>query len=652
MPTVDEMKKEILSNVTDKSLISQVKEELDLLEESYGLGKNNLEAIYDVWRHNRGKMRGRSNRSNSWIMYATGLTTAKPSEPHYKLRRSFVRPEPPDVDTDFEDHVKPRIIEYMAEKYGELMVAQIGTYQGMKERKCLRYIMKSIDVADAFHKGHDQYVTMNEKWCRDILDSLPKGNVMKVTDESGETKVIKSIRDAYKYIPDFRHYMDKYPDVMKYSANIEGVLSQFGTHASGVVVSVVPLGEICPTKRVSDKASDDVNFPTQYDLEDVSEIGLIKFDILGLATLNVVKETLVMIKDSYDIDIDIAKLPLDDKKTLRLFKKGDMAGVFQCEGWGMRDTVKKVGVDSFDDIMAALALYRPGPMDSIPEYCARKHGHNKVDYFHASIEPFVKPYLERTYGILVYQEQVMQICNSLAGFSVTDAYMMIKAIGKKKANLMKRYYKEFVRGLMKNKVPQDVAEQYWDKFITPFSSYGFNASHSCAYAYLAYTTAYLKANFPDEFACSVLNINIERAKHDKIVIYEKDLERNMNVKFLPRVLNNCAVKYQIAKHRDEATGIRKTEIRPSLICKGVGKHVAQEIHKKGPYKSIQELSRNTDAIVTVDAIKGLVDAGFFKGKKGVENKEVIIREFKAVRADMKKGASKGVDTSEDMFADD
>jgi len=263
--------------------------------------------------------------------------------------------------------------------------------------------------------------------------------------------------------------MDKYPSVKKHCEKIEGTFANFGAHASGIVVSDVPIDEIAPL-RLARKGI----LATQYPMEDLETLGLIKFDILAISTLSVIRRTVQRIKEEYDIDIDLKNLPLDDEPTLDLYRKGSLGGVFQCERYGMQQTMRDISVDRFEDIVAGLALYRPGPMDSISKYCAIKKGEQEPDYFHPTIEPYVKPYLEGTYSVLCYQEQVMQICNALAGFSISDGYVVIKAIGKKKIYLMDKFKKQFVNGCIEKKVPADVADQYWEKFIKPFSSYGFN----------------------------------------------------------------------------------------------------------------------------------------------------------------------------------
>jgi DNA polymerase-3 subunit alpha len=209
-------------------------------------------------------------------------------------------------------------------------------------------------------------------------------------------------------------------------------------------------------------------------MNDLESMGLIKMDILATSILTVIDRTVKMVKSNYGIDIDIENLSLEDEPTFELYRKGKLKGVFQCENGGMQQTMRDIGVSSFNDVVAAIALYRPGPMGSIPEYCERKKGLTPVSYFHPTIEPFVKPHLKRTYGILTYQEQVMQICNSLAGISVTDGYILIKGIGKKKEHLISQYKVQFIDGCVGNGVPANIAEQYWDTFIIPFASYGFN----------------------------------------------------------------------------------------------------------------------------------------------------------------------------------
>jgi len=833
-----------------------------------------------------------------------------------------------------------------------------------------------------------------------------------------------------------------------YVEKIEGIFATPSVHASGIVISDVPLKKIAPL-RTANKGM----LATQFTADQLESLGLIKFDILGLSTLSVIKHTLKMIKENYDIDIDITKLPLDDEKTFELYRTGNLGGVFQCEQWGMQDTMKQIGVDSFDDIMAAIALYRPGPMDNIPSYCAIKRGEIDINYFHPSIEKFVKPYLKNTYGILCihestlismgdgthkpikevkindrvlsynenndmienniicgcaptrkcdgykiilnngssiiltedhkiytwggmkevrdlnikkdiigcpsiihcseksnnfkeigeekalsyflgfatgdgsirdaitlcigneensiilekwininlskirtyryqhcrswyigcagkefikewkkigvgnrktklgmfidkldlrkncynkripneifisnnevkscylaglidsdgcvfykkqrlqinytsvnkklledvrhlcnhlginttisgnkvvfndirltiniiknflvlkkkkcediinegfigwqgrnifyskcylekkrkdlqlsqrsfskkyninrsnyrnkeflsiqainnfateypyhknhlwfykiksiekiknvqfygisvknnhnlfgngilisncYQEQLMQICNSLANFSITDGYIMIKAIGKKKKYLMDKYEKQFVEGCISNNVKKGIAQEYWNQFIIPFANYGFNRSHAVAYSLLSYTCCYLKANYPDEYICSLLNVEILRAKHEKVEKYEKEFKKRMNIMFLPRDINKCQVLYTVEMKKDLSKGVTKTHIRPSLLCKGMGENSAKNIVENQPYKNLKDFAeKTTQSIVDLKSFTSLLENGYIGGKSGIKNKEKLVKEFIMVRQDLNKASKKGVES--------
>jgi len=448
--------------------------------------------------------------------------------------------------------------------------------------------------------------------------------------------------------------MDKYPGIRAHAEHIQGLLARFSQHPAGIVISKDPLSDIAPIR----KARGDGKYATQYVYEDLESIGLIKFDILAIASLAIVDRTVKMVKDNYGIDIDIEHLPLNDPKTYELYRSGHLTGVFQCESRGMQNTMKEVGVDNFNDICATIALFRPGPMISIPEYVARKHGDHAVSYFHPKIEPFVKRYLGSTYGILCYQEQVMQVCNALAGFSIVDGYVVIKGIGKKKDYIINKYKKQFIEGCVKNGIPQDVAEEYWQKFITPFASYGFNKSHSLAYAFQSYITAYLKANYPAEFLVCSMNVVNEEKKHDKLAIIEKDL-RNFGIELGQKNINNCYVSYNIVKKKDVESGIKNTIVSPTLMVKGVGYKAAEELAAKKPYKDIRDLaSRTNSKLADQNIIGSLYDAGFltdfikehYRKTKVRLNRESLLKMFVGVRKDSEAALKKGVELV-DMFAD-
>ena len=466
---IEEVKHLHSSNSKLDNILSKVEKELDILQSTEGLEhKNNLESFYFIWQNNKGN-RGTQNDVNSWTAYALGMTVKKPQGEFLEVRRAFARAGFPDIDTDFDYENRDSVYDYIIQKYGRENVGNIGTHGVLKFKSCVTRVVKALDIADSFHKGKDAYITDNAAKVDEILSPFPKQGLMKVVDEEGEEHLIKTFKDAYDHCPDFRYYMDKYPSVKKYSEKIEGTFANFGAHAAGIVVSDIPIDRIAPL-RLARKGV----LATQFPMEDLEILGLIKFDILAISTLSVISKTVQRIKEQYDIEVDLENLPLDDQPTLNLYRTGNLGGVFQCERYGMQQTMRSIGVDRFEDVVAGLALYRPGPMDSIPKYCATKKGEQDIDYFHPSIKPYVKEYLEGTYGVLCYQEQVMQICNSLAGFSISDGYVVIKAIGKKKEHLMNKFAKQFANGCVEKNVPRDVAEQYWEKFIKPFASYGFN----------------------------------------------------------------------------------------------------------------------------------------------------------------------------------
>jgi len=453
----------------NSDILTTVNEELELMEITEGLNnRNNFDSFYEVWQRNKDKT-GNKNAINSWTAYYLGITSKEPEGDFLPDRRCFARAGFPDIDTDFDDEKRDEVYSYLINKYGRENVGNIGTHGLLKFKSCITRLVKVLDIANSFDKGQDDYITDNVRMVNDILSPFPKQGVLKIRDNVGESHVIKTSRDAYRYCSDFKFYMDQYPEIMKHAQNIEGNFANFSSHAAGIVLSDVPLETLAPL-RTAKKGS----YATQFPMEQLEMLGLIKFDILAISTLTVIKKTVEMIKKNYDIEIDIENMELNDEKTFELYRSGKLAGVFQCEQWGMQQTMKEIGVDNFEDVMAAISLYRPGPMDSIPDYCSRKRGESKVNYFHPSIEKYVKKYLEKTYGLLVYQEQIMQVCNSLAGLSISDGYVVIKAIGKKKEYLMHKFKDQFIDGCVKNQVDRKLAESYWEQFIVPFASYGFN----------------------------------------------------------------------------------------------------------------------------------------------------------------------------------
>jgi DNA polymerase-3 subunit alpha len=641
MPTDLEIKAEILAAVSSEYR-ERVIPELDtfLSREQMSEGKSTLQKFYSQWKSGK---KGHYNPHNSWMGYCLGLTDKKPlNDFKFDKRRFFARPSPPDVDSDFDYRLRDKVIAYIISLYTQECVGHIGTMGGLKLKSALTRIIKTLDIAKAWKEGDDKdYTTRNVEKVREILGSLPRqrGAILSVKDDDGE-HAIKNTIDATKYCKDFRFYMEKHPEILKHAANIEGLLSTFGVHASGIIVSDTPLAKIAPLRTAKEKAKEAV-FATQFTQDDLEKLGLIKIDILGISTITVIADCIKLIKDYCGIDINLESLSsVDDPKTYETYKSGQLCGVFQCESKGMQETCINIGVDRFEDIMAALALYRPGPLDSIPQYCARKKGEERISYFHPTIEPHVKHILGVNYGLLVYQEDIMRICEALADMTPTEALMVIKGIGKKLPEVVQKGRTSFIKGCVKKGVPEEVATQYWDNFITPFAGYGFNNSHACCYGFNSYLTAYFKTHYPEEFLTASMNVCCEeryferdKEKEDKDPPGCKELEAEairLGIKVLHRDINKCSLAYEIVKKKDEQNGIMQSEIRPPLHCKGLPTAAAVNIAANRPYASIKELAEKTNSSVGEEAVIALADAGFFKTRR-----DKLVAEFKMVRDDIK-----------------
>jgi len=452
---------------------SKIKVELALMKKTSGLNdKNNLAQFYHIWQQSLGTT-GHKNTIHSWTAFVLGMTDVEPSDEFLPDRRSYARVGYPDIDTDLDYFHRDRVIAFLESKHGKEHVAHIGTYNKMSFRAVVTRITKALDIAGAFHKGKDAYKAENMIKVNQILESIPKvkGLLSGKDFVTGEQIKVKTVQDAMRCFKDFNVYMTKtYPEIKKHSDHIEGLNQAAGIHAAGICLSKLPLREIAPLRLMND------GYATQFTGEELEELGIIKFDFLGLSTLSTIDSTLKLIKSNYGIDLDMDEInKVDDADTFKLYRTGKLAGVFQCEEGGMQRKIMDIGVDSFEDVMAAIALYRPGPLQFIPKYCACKHGLEKPDYFHPVIEKLAKPYLGKTYSIVVYQEQIMQICEVLAGLSKTEGYTLIKGVGKKKEQLVKGYRGQFIAGCVKNGIPENIAEEYWEKTIIPFSGYGFNA---------------------------------------------------------------------------------------------------------------------------------------------------------------------------------
>lgn len=678
MPTEAEIKTEIMAALPDDNARSVCGPEIDKWASTDNLdGKPILQKFYAQWKSGK---KGHQNRANAWVGYYLGMTTKKPipkfegksfliegSHFHPK-RRAFARPSPPDIDSDFDYRRRQEVLDYIIQRYGRYQVGNIGTWGGLKMKSCLTRIIKTLDIANAFkidahgRIDNSEYTSKNVEKVTEIIKSLPRqrGAVLKVNNDQGDEIVLKTIKDVVKAqsraCDDFRFYMDKYPDIMRHANHIEGLLSTFGVHASGVVISDVPLQEIAPL-RTAKENGETVALATQWEYNDLEWLGLIKFDVLGLTTLTVIADCVQLIKERTGIELDIENLPIDPNQsaeafnTYKLYQSGELTGVFQCESDGMQETCMDVGIDRFDDIAVVISLYRPGPMENIPQYCKRKKGEEKIDYFHPSIQQHVEGIIKTTYGVAAYQEDLMRICNKLALMSLGDGYAVIKGVSKKVLEVIEKFKGTFVAGCVQNGVPKEVATQYWEKFIVPFANYGFNKAHALAYAYNSYITAFLKANYPEEYMVACLNMAteeryFEREQPQKGPPGVRELEgecMKMGMTILPRDINKSGLKWEIIRKKDPTNGVFKSELRPPIHCKGLPVLAAENIVASRPYTSPREFAEKTDVVVNKESVEALCDAKFFKTKKAA-----LVAEFETIREDLKNLRKKGRD-SDNIF---
>lgn len=654
----EDIKKELLNNLVHKDYYQLVKEELDELENCFGVdNENSLEILYDLWKI-KGDEVGNENKSNSIAAWALGITSVKPSTIGIINRSIYARSGFPDIDMDFDASRRHEVFEEVEKGIGSDKFAHIGTEQTVQMRTAVTLLAKAFDIAGAYNKSKEEYVSENNRYVRHILDQLPdtKGKMKgkRVVEKNGqkveETIEIKTVEDAYSCFKNFAYYLDKHPQIKKYAPYIEGMVRGRSIHAAGVVLSPYPLNLIAPLFKSNQ------DWGTQYVADDLESMGLIKFDFLGLAALTTIDQTIKLIKQRYDINIDMNKIEANDDKVFELYRSGNLDGVFQCEESGMQDTIRNIAPTNFSHIMASIALYRPGPMDFIPSYCRRKKGIEEVDFFHPQIEKYVKHILEKTYGYYIYQEQLMDACCSLANFTLVDGYDLIKGVGKKKKEIIDKYKNQFINSTDFNKISKDVLDEYWERYIIPFANYGFNMAHSGSYGLTSYCTAYLKTYYPEEFMTSTLNTFNDLKDFDKVDKIKKELTR-LDIEIGSKNINTCKVGFSLTQKKDLSKGINKSIISPSLMCKGLGMATAEVIAKNAPYKDLKDFTIRTQPSLSKDAFECLIEDGFFneymkkynKVNKGNKlDKESLVKMFLSIREDSKKMSQKQI-VSQNVF---
>ncbi|RMG81090.1 MAG: DNA polymerase III subunit alpha [Bacteroidetes bacterium] len=530
---------------------------------------------------------GRGSAAGSAVAYCIGITNVDPIEYDLLFER-FLNPDRislPDIDIDFDDEGRKLVIDYVIDKYGKDQVAQIITYGLMKAKSSIKDVCRVM----GFEPSESDYLT---KLLPDIsLSKLFSLNEKELKEKLNDDKVFQNV----KRFLELANGNGKEAEAIKYARIVEGSLRNLGVHACGVIISPLPLTEVAPMAI----AKDSDLMVTQYDNAVVESAGMLKMDFLGLKTLSLIKETLKIIKALHNKEIDIDKISLDDPKTYQIFQRGETVGIFQYESVGMQKSLKQLKPDKFADLIAMNALYRPGPLQYIPNFIRRKHGQEEITYD----LPDMKEYLEETYGITVYQEQVMLLSQKLAGFTKGQADALRKGMGKKKKEILDELYPKFIEGGLANGHPKDKLEKIW-KDWEAFAAYAFNKSHSTCYAYVAFQTAYLKAHYPAEYMASVLSYNMEI---DKLRFFMKECKR-MKINVLGPSINESFKRFGVNK---------KGEIRFGLAAiKGVGdaavENIIEERKKNGPFKSIYDFVSRVDLkSVNKKTMENLVLAGAF-----------------------------------------
>jgi DNA polymerase-3 subunit alpha len=548
---------------------------------------------------------GRGSAAGSVVAYCLGITNIDPIRYDLLFER-FLNPERismPDIDIDFDDEGRQKVIDYVVDKYGRQQVAQIITYGSMAAKSSLRDVGRVLDVplaeVDKVAKSFPDHLaaSLNKVLADDGIDPKLKSEMN--TDQVAQADAFRKLSEGDDLIG----------NMITTAKRLEGSVRNTGIHACGIIITPDDITNFVPVMT----AKDSDLLVTQFDNSVVEDAGLLKMDFLGLKTLSIIKEALAIIKVRHGIDIDADQIDLQDEKTYELFQRGETNGIFQFESPGMQKNLKLLKPNKFDDLIAMNALFRPGPMEYIPVYVARKHGREKITYD----LPEMEEYLAETYGITVYQEQVMRLSQKLGGFSRGEADVLRKAMGKKKKKLIDELYPKFLKGCEQNGHPKDIVDKIW-KDWEKFASYAFNKSHSTCYAYLAFQTAWLKAHYPAEFMAAVLSRNMNDISKLNFFLSES---KRMGIKTLGPDINESDVRFTVNK---------KGEVRFALSAiKGVGstavESIIEERSKNGDYQDIFDLTKRVNLrTVNKRSLENLANAGAFDGFEGVHRAQYFV----------------------------
>ncbi len=615
--------------------VKMLRQELDYLEEN-----NLLEHIYMLYRKiyiDKTHAKGDEN-INSLVAFALGITSEKHTDQPFvhKKRRTYGRKGFPDIDMDFDYLYKHRILEYCIEKYGSDCVSPIGMNQTLRVKASVRRTIKVLDPSNTIKFDSNGKMITSSDGNRSfemeniILRTLPEQQKMKKPDGT----FINTVEEACQQFPEFKAHMENYPEVKRIASKMTGRIAGYGVHPAGIVISNTPLKRICPLHTTTKKAASSEDgavktekvFSTQFSMDHVESMGLIKIDVLGLSTKTAIAKATKLVKERHDIDLPMGSLPLDDKAALDLLNSGKTDGCFQLEEKGMQHTLQQIGIQSYNDLVVACAMYRPGPKDYIPELAGRKRGTVPISYPH----PIMANITSVTYGVMIYQEQVMKVFMQMGDLSASEGYSFIKGCAKKKRALIEEPKERFFKGALKKGVPQEVIQRVWDD-MEKFGGYAFNKSHACCYAYESFKTAYLKSHFPLEFIAARLSVENERRKFDKVEKYENDARYNLSIKIEPPNLNESKVDYAI---------VGENALRRPLLVKGIGLKAAQEIVKHQPYNGSDLLFTfvmKVASCVNTRVIESMFDIGLWSNYK---KKAHLMSDFDKIKKDKKRGAGR------------
>lgn len=544
---------------------------------------------------------GRGSAAGSAVAYCIGITNIDPIKYNLLFER-FLNPDRksmPDIDTDFDDAGRQKVIDYVVEKYGYNQVAHIVTYGTMAAKMSIKDVARVLDLplsqSNMLAKlvPEKPGISLQRVLTAPIFEDEDNVKSLKNKEElrDEELQNVQTLRNIFN--------MDSEESkVLKEALKLEGSVRNTGIHAAGIIIAPKDLFEIIPVATNKDVPL----LITQYDGRVIENAGVIKMDFLGLKTLSIIKDALALIKQNHGIEIDIDHIPLDDAKTYELFKRGDTNAIFQFESAGMQKYLKELKPDKLDDLIAMNALYRPGPLQYIPNFIKRKHGEEEIKYDLPEMEEFLKD----TYGITVYQEQVMLLSQKLGNFSKGDADVLRKAMGKKQIDVLQKMKEQFMQGAMSNGHPKEILEKIWTDWEA-FAQYAFNKSHSTCYAFVAFQTAYLKAHYPAEFMAAVLN---NTHSTDKITFFMEECS-NMGLEVLGPDVNESKEKFSVTPNGTIRFGL--------TAIKGAGEAsiggVVKEREENGPYEDIFDFMVRNSGSLNKKTLEVLIKGGAFDSFK-------------------------------------